>query len=61
MSPMTVEDLRAALSRLADAAEAAMSSDDDMPSHEGTMTEFDDALDAARALLFENPIGGGST
>jgi len=47
---------RAALERLADAAEAAMSSDDDMPSHESTMTEFDDALDAARALLIDGRV-----
>lgn len=44
-------ELRRALRTLADAAENLASSEPDMPSHRGTVEEFDDALDVAREVL----------
>lgn len=46
-----IRHLERTLRRLADASEAAASSDPDMPSHESTVAEFDEALDAAREVL----------
>ncbi len=46
-------ELRDALKRLADAAEAALSTEPDMPTYEATMDEFEDTLNEARQLLKE--------
>ena len=43
--------LRAALRTLADAAEEFAGSDPDMIGHKATVQAFDEALDAARAVL----------
>jgi hypothetical protein len=40
-----------ALKRLADAAEAGMGTEPDMPTYESTMDDFENALDEARQLL----------
>jgi hypothetical protein len=48
-----LNDLYGTLRRLADAAEAALSSEPDMPTYESTMDEFDNTLDEARQLLRE--------
>jgi hypothetical protein len=47
-------ELRDALKRLADAAETAVSSEPDMPTHESSMDDFDTVLDEARQLLKED-------
>lgn len=52
-----VESLRAALVRLADAAEAAVGSERDMPSYDSTMDEFESALHEARSLAVSFPEG----
>lgn len=44
-------DVLVVLRRLADAAEAAVSSETDMPSHESTMDEFRDSLAEARTIV----------
>lgn len=46
-------EMRSALQRLADAAEAALSTEPDMPTYEETMDEFENTLDEARQLLKE--------
>lgn len=45
------EDLLAALLALADAAEAAIGSELEMPSHNSTMDDFDVALEQARGAI----------
>lgn len=45
------EKYRSALERLVNAAEALVSSEPDMPSHEATETEYDDAIDNAKRAL----------
>lgn len=46
-----LRDAVGTLKRLADAAEAAMSTESDMPTYESTMDEFENTLDEARQLL----------
>lgn len=47
-------EMRDTLKRLADAAEAALSTEPDMPTYEDTMDEFENMLDEARQLLKED-------
>lgn len=47
------QELRDTLRRLADAAEAALSTEPDMPTYEATMDEFENVVDEARQLLKE--------
>jgi hypothetical protein len=48
-------DERELIIALADALEGVMSSDTDMPTHENTMREAEEALERAREWLKDNP------